>query len=114
MWKIDDVNRQIDNLFDELRLIEAINAVLSAPQKKLSDVYRALGDKLNKIKIPRVVLEEFQPNLKKLFQTFAALRNNTEENFAQAADQINQAAQMFTNFFENQQELFTKALVDLC
>ena len=110
LWKIDDVNRQIDNLFDELRLIEAINSVLSAPQKNLSEACRALGDKLNKIRIPRAIAEEFQPDLKNLLQTFVALRNNTEKNFVQAAEQINQSAQMFTDFFENQFELFNKAL----
>ncbi len=112
LWKIDDVNRQIDNLFAELRLIEAINLILSAPQKKLSEACRALGDKLNKIRIPRSVVEEFQPDLKDLLQTFSALRNNTEKNFAQAAEQINQSAQMFTDFFENQFEFFAKALTE--
>lgn len=110
LWKIDDVNRQIDNFCDELRLIEAINSVLSAPQKKLPEACRALGDKLNKIRIPRTVVEEFQPDLKNLFQIFAAVRNNSEKNFAQAAEQINQSAQVFTNFFENQFEFFVKAL----
>ena len=112
LWKIDDVNRQIDNLLEELRLIEAINSVLSTPQKKLSEAYRALGEKLNKIRIPRAAVEEFQPNLKPLLQIFAALRNNTEKNFAQATEQINRSAQMFTDFFENQFEFFTKALTE--
>lgn len=110
LWKIDDVNRQIVNLFNELCLIEAINSVLSMPQKKLPEVSRALGDKLNKIKIPRAIVEEFQPDLKNLLQIFVTVRNNSEKNFAQAAEQINQSAQMFINFFENQQEFFAKAL----
>ncbi|MBQ3442854.1 MAG: hypothetical protein IJG33_06370, partial [Selenomonadaceae bacterium] len=110
LWKIDDVNRQIDNLFDELCLIEAINFVLSTPQKNLSGACRALGDKLNTIRIPRAIVEEFQPDLKSLLQTFSALRNNTEKNFVQAVEQINQSAQRFTNFFENQFEYFNKAL----
>ena len=110
LWKIEDVNRQIDNLLDELRLIESINSVLSAPQKKFSEACQALGNKFNKIRIPRAVVEEFQPDLKELFQIFAALRNNSEKNFAQAATQINRSAQMFTDFFENQFEYFNKAL----
>ena len=110
LWKIDDVNRQIDNLFEELRLIEAINFMLSAPQKKLPEAYRALGDKLNKIRIPRSVVEECQPNLTDLLQLVAALRNNTEKNFAQAAEQIAQSARGFTDFFENQFDFFAKAI----
>lgn len=112
LWKIDDVNRQIDNLLEELRLIEAINLILSAPQKKLSEAYRALAEKLNKIRIPRDVVEEFQPDLKDVFQIFATLRNNSEKNFAQATAQIRLSAQIFKDFFENQFEFFTKALTE--
>lgn len=112
LWKIDDVNRQIDNLFDELRLIEAINLLISAPQKKLPEAYRALVDKLNKIRIPRAVVEEFQPALKNLLQIFSALRNDSEKNFAQAAEQINLSAQIFKDFFENQFDFFAKALTE--
>lgn len=112
LWKIDDVNRQIDNLLEELRLIEAINLVLSAPQKKLPEACRALGEKLNKIRIPSSVVEEFQPNLKPLLQIFATLRNDTEKNLAQATEKINRSAQMFKDFFENQFEFFTKALTE--
>ena len=110
LWKIDDVNRQIDNLFDELILIAAINSVLPAPQKKLSDACRSLIDKLNKIRIPRPIVEEFQPALRESFQLFVALNNGSEKNFSQAAEQINRSAQMFTDFFENQFKFFTKAL----
>ena len=106
------MNRQIDNLLEELRLIEAINLVLSAPQKKLSETYRALVEKLNKIRIPRSVVEEFQPNLKPLLQIFATLRNDTEKNLAQAEKQINQSAQMFMDFFENQFDFFARALTE--
>ena len=104
------MNRQIDNLFDELRLIESINLVISTPQKKLSEACRYLNDRLNRIRIPRAIVEEFQPELKDLLQTFSALRSNTEKNFAQAVEQINQSAHMFTDFFENQVEFFDKAL----
>lgn len=110
LWKIDDVNRQIDNLFDEFCLIEAINSVISVPQKKLIDAYHALNDKLNKIRIPRTAVEEFQPDLKELIQIFIGLRNNSEKNFSLAAKQINQSAHIFATFFENQSVFFNKTL----
>ena len=110
LWQVDDVNRQIDNLFDELRLIEAINRILSAPQKKLPEAFESLGDKCNRIKVPYAVVEEFQPELKNLLQTFATLRGTGEKNFGQAAEQINQSAPLFTEFFENQFNVFAEAL----
>lgn len=110
LWKVDDVNRQIDNLCDELRLIEAINGILSTPQKELPEAFEVLEDKCNSIKIPYAVVEEFQPELKNLLQTFAILRGKGEKNFGQAAEQINRSAPLFKNFFENQFSLFYKAL----
>ena len=91
-------------------MIEALNAVLSAPQKKLSEAFRYLNDKLNKIRMPRSVVEEFQLDLKDLIRIFTALLSNSEKNFAQATEQINQSAQRFTTFFENQFVFFAKAL----
>lgn len=93
------------------------NAVLSLTfparfLRKLSEASRVLGEKLNKIRIPRAVVEEIQPNLKPLLQIFATLRNDTEKNFVQVTEQINRSAQMFKNFFENQFEFFTKALTE--
>ena len=112
LWTIEDVDRQINNLFDELRLIEAINALLSSPQKKIFDAYRMLGEKLNQIRIPRAVVEEFQPDLKDLLQLISALLNKSEKNFAQAAEQIIQSADAFNQFFENQFEIFAQALMN--
>lgn len=110
LWKVDDVNRQIDNLFDELHLIETLNSLLSVPQKKLPEARRAIGDKLNKIRIPRAIVEEFLPKLKEPLQVLSALRDDTEKNFVQAAEQIERSAHLFTDFFENQFEVFAKAL----
>ena len=110
LWKRDDVHRLIDNLFDELRLVEAINSVLSAPQKNLREALHALGDKLNKIRIPRGVVEDFQPELKNFLQVAAGLRGGAEKNFAQATEQINLSAKIFTDFFENQFAFFAEAL----
>ena len=110
LWDIKDVNRQVNNLFDELRLVEAINSVLSAPQKKLSAACRVLGEKLNQIRIPLPLVEEFRPDLKELLKVFVSLRDNNEQNFAQVVKQIEAHAQVFLDFFENQFNSFAKAL----
>ena len=109
LWRLDDVTRQIDKLFDELRLIEAINSVLSEPTKNLSEAGRALGDKLNRIKVPRVVVEHFFPSLKDVLQVFVDIRNNNVKDFVSATEQISTSAEQFNDFFANQSQIFFKA-----
>ncbi|MBQ3452517.1 MAG: hypothetical protein IJG32_09650 [Selenomonadaceae bacterium] len=92
--------RDVTKVADDIFLIYDKNPVIIEELKNIV------------LRIPRVVVEEFQPALKNLLQMFSALRNNTEKNFAQAAEQINQSAQIFTDFFENQFEFFTKALTE--
>ena len=110
LWQVGDMNRQIDNLFDELSLIEAINLLLPAPRTRLPEALQEFDEKCNGIRLPRAVVEEFKPELKDLFQTFVSLRGTGEKNFIQATEQITRSAQLFKDFFENQFTLFAKAL----
>lgn len=110
LWKIEDINKQIDKLYDELILIEAINFVLTAPQKKFFDAREALREKLNRIKIPRAIIEEFHGDLKNIFQTFQALLNSDFKNPEQTANQIKDSAATFADFFEKPFKTFAAAL----
>ena len=110
LWKIDDINKQIDNLYDELALIETINSIITNPQKTLFDAREALQGKLNRIKIPRTIIEEFQADLRNVFLTFQILQNNAVKNPSQIAAQINNSAEKFKDFFENQFKTFAASL----
>lgn len=110
LWKIEDINRQIDKLYGELLLIEAVNSVLTTPEKKLFEAQRSLREKISRIKIPHSLVEEFQGDLKNFFQTFQALQSNSIKNPEQMAIQIKNSAETFLNFFEKQSATFYTAI----
>ncbi|MBQ7705973.1 MAG: hypothetical protein IJT73_11225 [Selenomonadaceae bacterium] len=110
LWKVDDLNKQIDRLYEELLLIEAINSILATPQKKIFDARESLRDKLNRIKIPRAIVEEFQSDLKNFFQVFQALQSSSLKNPEQMAIQIKISADTFKDFFEKQSATFAAAI----
>lgn len=110
IWKIDDINKQIDKLYGELLLIEAINSVIETPEKKLFDARESLREKIGRIKIPRSIVEEFQGDLKNFFQTFQALQGNGIKNPEQMAIQIKESAETFLRFFEKQATTFYTAI----
>lgn len=110
LWKTEDINKQIDKLYEELIVIEAINFVLTAPQKNFFNAREALREKLNRIKIPRALVEEFHGDLKNIFQIFQALQSNSLKNPEQMAIQIKNSAATFKDFFEKQSATFAAAL----
>lgn len=110
LWKAEDINKQIDKLYDELILTESINFVLTAPQKNFFNAREALRERLNRIKIPCAIVEEFHGDLKNIFQTFQALKNNSLKNPEQMVIQIKDSAATFTDFLEKQRAVFAAAL----
>ena len=110
LLNLEEINRRIENLFAELQLVEAINLILDSPQKNLADSRFALKEKLNQIKIPRVVTEEFFPAFKDLFQVFNSLIFHTATDFTLAAEIVKRNARPFKKFFDNQFDTFAKAV----
>lgn len=110
LCRFDDVKERICFFQNELLLTDAINGVLPSPQKNLSEARRALNDKLNKIRIPRSLVEEFQPELKSLFEIVTTQSLNSDKNFAAATEQIKKSAPTFLSFFEHQFKFFSTAL----
>lgn len=94
----------------ELKLVDALNQVLSEPQKNYRDSQQALSKKLNRIKIPRTIIEEFQPHLKNILQTFDEIRKNSVKDFELALSEVKSSAAQFQTFFEDQFIVFAESL----
>lgn len=109
---IEEVNRQIDNLYLELKLVDALNLIFSEPQKNFVKARQELLEKLNRLKIPRTLAEKFQPELKNIFKTFLDIVGNSVRDFEQAALQIESSAENFKIFFDSQFTIFSSAAVE--
>ena len=110
LWEIGDTNRQIDNLYVDLRLIYDINRVLTTKQKSYADVRKALIEKLNIVKIPYALLRELKPELIAIVDQFNLIRENAQFNKAETSSMIANLADDFIEFFNNQYETFCKAV----
>lgn len=76
---LEQYKPELKSIIESLKLTESES--LSRLQEKFSEARGALDEKLNKILLPRAIAEEFQPELKILFQTLASLHNDSENNF---------------------------------
>ncbi|MCC8097569.1 MAG: hypothetical protein LIO44_03225, partial [Eubacterium sp.] len=106
LWQKGDIDHQIDNLYIDFRLIDSINGVLAAPQKWYSEARKKLIEKLNYIKIPGALLEEYHSSLKPIMQQFYAIKNNTVNDKDNAANIIKAMTNDFLEFFNNQFDTF--------
>ena len=110
LWQKGDVDDQITSLYIDLRLIRAINRVISTPQKYMPEAQAALIEKLNIVKVPDDVLQEQQPALKPIMQQFYAVKNDAVVNRETTANIIDSRADDFLSFFNNQYDTFAAAV----
>jgi hypothetical protein len=110
LWQKGDIDKQITSLYIDLRLVRAINRVISTPQKYKPEAKARLIDKLNIIKIPDDILCEHHPTLKLIMQQFYAIKNDAVVDRKVSADIIDGRADDFLAFFNNQYETFSAAV----
>lgn len=110
LWELGDTNRQIDNLYIDLKLIYDINRVLTTKQKTYAEARKALIEKLNIVKVPYALLKELRPELITIVDQFSLIKDNTQFNKSETASTIANLADDFVEFFNNQYEVFCKAL----
>lgn len=110
LWELGDTNRQIDNLYIDLKLIYDINRVLTTKQKTYTETRKALIEKLNIVKVPYALLKELRPELITIVDQFSLIRDNAQFSKAETASTIANLADDFVEFFNNQYEVFCKAL----
>lgn len=110
LWEIGDTNRQIDNLYMDLKFIYEINRVLTTKQKNYVETRTALIELLNIIKIPHELLKEIKPELVSIVDQFRAIKDNAHINKEDATSIIANDADDFIKFFNNQYEDFCSAI----
>ena len=110
LWEIGDTNRQIENLYIDLRLIQAINRVLTTSQKTYDSARKSLIEKLNIVKIPLALLKQVQPDIIPVIDQFNLIRENASFDKLDTAKRIEAMSEDFVHFFNNQFDTFCKAV----
>ena len=111
LWKIGDTNHQIDAVYDDLRLVNALNKVLTTKRKTYSDARNALMEKLNAIKLPNNLLLSAHPELNAMMRQLHAACQGVLMDKTEAATVIDAQAEAFLYFFEHQFEDFSNAII---
>ena len=110
LWELGDTNRQIDNLYIDLKLIYDINRVLTTKQKTYNDARTALVEKLNIVKVPYALLKDLKPGLITIIDQFYLIKDNAHFNKSETSTTISNLADDFVEFFNNQYDVFCKAI----
>ncbi len=110
IWKKNDIDRQIENVFEEYQLIDAINNVISERKNTLIDASLAITNKLSIIKLPQAMIVEIQPELESILNCLVSIKNRSIPSRANAIKEINLKAEIFNNFFDRQFSIFTNIM----
>lgn len=110
LWEVGDTNRQIDNLFNDYKLIDSINRILPEKKRTFSDANRALSQRMEIIKLPKVLILSECPNLKPLFSCIHSIQKNETRDILPLIQTLDTLAKEFNEFFSNQYRVFANAV----
>jgi len=106
LWDKGDIDRQIDNVYEELRFISCINRLLSEKQKTAHDAISAIIHKLSLIKIPYLIIKENISALTNVLDGLITLKNK-EIDKTQIIKIIELYSDEFNRFYEGQFNVFS-------
>jgi hypothetical protein len=110
LWDVGDTDRQIDNLYNDYRLIDSINSLLPEKRKTFEKILEGLKEKLNLIKLPQSLLLEYRKDLSILFNSLMAVKNGGNYNKIEIIEAIQEEYNGFNSFFNNQFTLFAEVV----
>lgn len=110
LWKVEDTNNQIDNLYTDLKLIRSINNIIPNKKKRLDECVFELQQRLGNIKIPRALVKEEKPILDDLFSVLIQLKDIRKVNKSEAIQTIEGFTDDFLDFYNNQFTVFKEII----
>lgn len=106
LWKKEEIDSQINSLFEELQLVQSINNLLADKKKDLSGAINALKNRLAYIKFPLKLIEEYSPDLSNFIYKMNSLVNRKLNYNVSLITTISGYAQDFNDFINNQSNIF--------
>lgn len=110
LWEIGDTDHQIDNLYDDYKLIDSINSLLSEKKRSYDDARYALIHKLEIIKLPETLVIKESPQLEPLLVCVRSILSNELYNKSTLSKNIDAHSDEFLDFFNNQYQVFANAV----
>lgn len=106
LWDIGDTNQQIDNLYDDYRLLDIVNGILTEKKNTYVEIIKSVKKKLSLIRVPRLLLVECRVELKDIISGLYSIKNNDLKNKKLIIEQIEKGTDNFNTFFAHQFKVF--------
>ncbi|MBF0318625.1 MAG: hypothetical protein HQL01_02300 [Nitrospirae bacterium] len=109
LWDVGDIDRKIGELYEDYKLIDSINGILTAPVSTMEDAAHGIKGKIGAFKMP---FEFFKDSCKEINPLFFYLidtyKTDSLKNTNRAAliNELEQNADSFNKFCDNQYQAF--------
>lgn len=110
LWLVGDINKQIDNLYEDYVFIDSINGILSEKRKSFIACSTAVKEKLNIIRLPKNLLIEENKQLENILKLLDLIVKNNVANKEEAINVLKCYKEEFNNFLENQYAIFSDVI----
>jgi len=112
LWNKGDVEHQIDNLYEDYLFINNLNLVLSEKKSEYNEIRSAIDSKLKIIRLPLYIVKNDKPNLSNLLDLLLCIRKNEHFIKSTAIKILEDSADEFNEFYNNQSYSFERAILD--
>lgn len=109
LWEIGDADRQIDAVYLDYQLINAINKVIAQRVRTIEDAAVSISKRISAIKMPFDFFKASVPDINKLIQNLIEVYSTNdfkEINKNELLNQINAYSEQFVEFFIDQPKVF--------
>lgn len=113
LWNKGDIDKKIEEVYEDYKLIDKINRILTRKVSSLQEAAFGIRDKISAIKMPYEFFKDSCTNLNTLFLLLIGVyKSNSikDENKRALASELEQKSDEFNMFFNNQYELFRKRI----
>lgn len=113
LWEKGTADQEIDAVYLDYRLIDAINKIIPVPVKKIEDAVTTISNRISAIKMPFDFFKPYASDIDKLMQYLIAIYKASgfkEINRDDFISEVNNHGPQFMEFFMSQQKVFTTSL----
>ena len=116
LWEKGDIDNQIEEVYLDYKVVEAVNKILFQPVSKLDSSANAIRNRISAIKMPFEFFKSYYPELNKLFFDLINIYKTgsfIDINKTAFLRELEDKADLFNNFYSKQQQVFKTGMNDL-
>lgn len=116
LWQKGEIDKKIDEMYNEYRLIKEINGVTIKKSHTLNEAILEIKEKIKFIKIPYSFFEESIKEFKEIFELLIniyKIGNIKDTEKEQLLKELDTNAENFKLIYENQFEIFEKNVIEI-